>query len=94
MLAFLDFRLLEDEPLRVVPTADFTERAQNWLTPSNHNHLRITRVLKSLRLLGLEEEARASFRCLEGLYGKEFAAPRSRISEESFSYWRSAAGTE
>jgi hypothetical protein len=90
MLAFFGFRLLEDESLRVVPAADFVEQAQNWLTPSNHNHLRITRILTSLRLLGLDEEAAALFRCLEGLYGRESAEPRPRISEETFSYWRSA----
>jgi hypothetical protein len=90
MLAFFGFRLLEDEPFRVVPAADFAERAQNWLTPANHNHLRITRILKSLRLLGLEEEAAALFRCLEGLHGKESRATRPRISEETFRYWRSA----
>lgn len=27
-----------------------------WVTPRNHNFLRITRILKSLRLFGLEEE--------------------------------------
>ena len=43
MLAFLGFRLVEDEPLRVVPAAHFAERAKNWLTPANHNHLRRTR---------------------------------------------------
>lgn len=90
MLAFLGFRLVEEEPLRVVPAAHFAERAKNWLTPANHNHLRLTRILKSLRLLGLEEEAAALFRCLEGLYGKESVSPRPRISEETFSYWRSA----
>ena len=94
MLAFFGFSLLEDEPLRVVPADDFAGQAQNWLTPSNHNHLRITRILKALRLLGLEEEAAAFFRCLEGLYGKESVTPRPRISEETLSYWRSAVGAD
>jgi hypothetical protein len=94
ILAFFGFCLQEDEPLRVVPAADFAEQAQNWLTPANHNHLRITRILKSLRLMGLEEEAAAFFRCLEGLYGKESVTPIPRISEETFNYWRSAVDTE
>jgi len=42
----------------------FAERAKNWVTPGNHNHLRITRVLKSLRLLGLEPETAGFFECL------------------------------
>jgi hypothetical protein len=75
MLAFFGFRLLVDEPLRVVPAADFAEQEQNWLTPGNHNHLRITRILNSLRSLGLEEEATALFRCLESLHGKDPGRP-------------------
>ena len=31
---------------------------QNWRTQHNHNHLRITRVIRSLRLFGREEEAK------------------------------------
>jgi hypothetical protein len=94
MLVFYGLELIEDSPPRVVPSKSFRERSSNWLTPSNHNHLRITRILKSLQLLGLEEEAAALFRCLEGLYGKESVTPRPRISEETFSYWRSAAGKD
>jgi hypothetical protein len=94
MLIFYGFELVEDDPLRVVPSESFDERSRNWLTLSNHNHLRITRILKSLRVLGLEEEAAAFFRCLAGLYGKESATNAPRISEETFSYWRSAANSE
>ena len=94
MLVFYGFELQEDDSLRIVPSKSFGERSRNWLTPSNHNHLRITRILKSLRLLGLEEEAAVFFRCLAGLYGKESATPAPRISEETFSYWRSAANSE
>lgn len=31
--------------------------AEFWCTDRDHNHLRITRMLKSLMLLGLEKEA-------------------------------------
>lgn len=34
---------------------------KNWRIPRNHNHLRITRVIRSLRLFGLEEEAQRFF---------------------------------
>jgi hypothetical protein len=91
MLVFYGFELVEDDPLRVVPSESFPEQSTNWLELSNHNHLRITRILKSLRLLGLEEESAAFFRCLAGLYGKESATAAPRISEETFHYWRSAA---
>ena len=35
----------------------FLERNNHWITKYNHNHLRITRVIKSLRLLTSEEAA-------------------------------------
>jgi hypothetical protein len=91
MLAFYGLELVGDRPLRIVPSASFSEQAENWLTPLNHNHLRITRILESLMLLGLEEEAAAFFGCLEGLYGKESARVEPRISEETFHFWRMAA---
>src|SRR5947208_7865434 len=47
MLRFYGLGLEED----VRRGANFEERAGNWLSPWNHNHLRITRILKSLRIL-------------------------------------------
>ena len=35
----------------------FLERNNHWVTKYNHNHLRITRVIKSLRLLASDEAA-------------------------------------
>jgi len=35
----------------------FLERNDHWVTKYNHNHLRITRVIKSLRLLASDEAA-------------------------------------
>ena len=64
----------------------FSERKQNWVWFSNHNHLRITRILKSLCLLGLEKYAQALFKCLEEIYHLE----NGKISSESFSYWQNA----
>ena len=94
MLVFYGFKLIEEDPLRVVPSESFIERSRNWLRLSNHNHLRITRILRSLRLVGLEEEAVALSRCLAALSEKESSSPEPRISEETFGYWRAAAGVE
>jgi len=93
MLAFYGLEMLATMPLRVACAESFPERAENWLMPSNHNHLRITRILKSLCLLGLEDQASALFRFLEVLYKMESASPSPRISLETFGYWRSAVGT-
>ena len=35
----------------------FLQRNNHWITKYNHNHLRITRVIKSLRLLASDEAA-------------------------------------
>jgi hypothetical protein len=69
----------------------FYEGSRHWVTPGNHNHLRITRILKSLRLLGLEAEAGEFFGWLEGVYQEEKKKARPGISERSFEFWRQAA---
>jgi len=53
---------------------------------TNHNWLRITRVLASLKLFGLEEECQAFFKCLKRLHEEE-----GLVSDNSFSYWKAAA---
>jgi hypothetical protein len=72
----------------VVRAENFAERAQNWLWPGNHNHLRLTRILRSLRVLGLGAESAALFATLDEIY-REFP---DRISERTFAFWRDAAG--
>ena len=65
---------------------NFAERAENWLWPDNHNHLRITRILRCCWLLGLEAEARASLAALE-----EIARERPRgVTARSVQFWRGA----
>ena len=91
MLAFFGFELVNENPLRVVPSKLFAEQAENWLRPSNHNYRRITRIIKSLRLLGLDDQALAFFRCLARLYDKETETAEPRISRETFAFWKAAA---
>jgi hypothetical protein len=76
----------EAKPVRIFEGPNFSQRAPAWLTPGNHNFLRLTRILKSLMLLGLEEHALALFACLEKLYEKESAI----IGARTFGYWRKA----
>jgi hypothetical protein len=73
-------------PVRIGQAPDFHRRAQVWLRPGNHNYLRITRILKSLVLLGLEDYARALLAFLEKLYATESAA----IGARTLDYWRRA----
>ncbi|KAK0931511.1 hypothetical protein LTR29_016400 [Friedmanniomyces endolithicus] len=66
MMAFFGWELATEEmaeDLRVrvgypVPRRNFRDLAeQSWLQHSNHNQLRITRIIRSMRILGLYEEA-------------------------------------
>lgn len=90
MAQFYGFKILPGPPVALERAATFAGQAANWLHPYNHNHLRITRILKCLSLLGLGAEARAFFDCLAELYGEEQHHPRPRISRETFRYWQSA----
>ncbi len=93
MLRFYGFRLDGscDEP-DVRRSEQFEARAANWMTPGNHNHLRITRILACLRTLGLSRHSKAFFRALQEVYAGETQAKSRAISEESFAFWKSAAG--
>ena len=56
-----DIRQSELAQLNLVKSArwflGFLERNDHWITKYDHNHLRITRVIKSLRLLASDEAA-------------------------------------
>jgi hypothetical protein len=65
---------------------DFRARAQNWLWPMNHNHLRLTRILRSTLLLGLEPQSKALFHALNRIY-REFP---DRISTRTHAFWSDA----
>jgi hypothetical protein len=88
MLGFYGLSCQEKENgrIEIKINESFSERKHNWVWFSKHNHLRITRILKSLRLLGLEKYAQALFKCLEEIYNLE----NGKISYESFSYWQNA----
>jgi hypothetical protein len=91
MLAFYGLEIVALHPAAVRPAASFTERSENWLTANNHNHLRITRILKSLRILGLETEVTAFFDCLADIYREESTKAFPGISDETIRFWHSAA---
>jgi hypothetical protein len=88
MLAFYGFALEGDA---VVEGPRFGAASRNWLHAGNHNHLRLTRMLRSLRVLGLEQEAATLWAALRALYERETAAGRRTITAETFAFWRQAA---
>jgi hypothetical protein len=85
LVVFLDFLGLElCGDGRVEKAAHFDERIALWKY-TNHNWLRITRMLKSLRLVGLEAEAQQAWRCLRQLHDED-----GYVSAHSFHYWQTA----
>lgn len=89
MLGF--YGLHYDEATAQVVRADnFFIARQNWINPYNHNHRRITRILKCLTALGLGDRARAFFACLRDIYS-EFGRD---ISAQTFAYWSDAVGQD
>jgi hypothetical protein len=76
MLTFYGLELDDGDPADIsIDMADhFRERAASWLTPGNHNYLRLTRMLTSLRLLGCRDDSVAlhyARDCLQDLLAAE-----------------------
>lgn len=93
MLGFYGYKLAATEQLpRIVKSDEFRLRASEWMTPGNHNHLRITRILGSLRVLGCEPYAENFFRAPQEVYWSDLQKQSGAISDDTFSFWRSAAG--
>ena len=63
----------------------FEARARNWVSRFNHNHLRITRIIRCLRVLGLDEEAKAFFDAVKKVHDET-----GRISGRSLMFWTRA----
>jgi hypothetical protein len=84
---FLAFLGLRYEEGRVVEAPDFELKKDVFAAP-DHNWLRITRVLSSTRLLGLEGPSQALFRFLE----EYRASGQSGITPDTFRYWEQAGG--
>ncbi len=68
--------------------ARFGDRAQVWLHPGNHNHLRLTRIMDSLSSLGRRDDAIALQRCL---LEEICAGPDGRlVAARTIEFWRRA----
>jgi hypothetical protein len=74
--------------LHILRTDHFTGRARVWLSPGNHNHLRLTRIMISLSELGLPTQARALWECLSQI-AADFP---DRVTPATLEYWRAAGG--
>lgn len=73
-------------PYYIVRAPGFRKKFANWAVQFDHNHLRITRILRSLRVLDLQKEYKAFFAALECSYND----PMTSISAKSMGFWRLA----
>lgn len=88
MLAFYGFQARQSgAALRIERSPAWSGRAAVWLTPGNHNHLRLTRIMKSLMLLGQPELAQALY---ERLRDEAARAGSGLISQVTLRYWKDA----
>jgi Opioid growth factor receptor (OGFr) conserved region len=88
MLAFYGLeRLEEDGTVAIREASTIEDRGPRWWGAANHNHLRLTRIIDSLRSLGQEDEALALERCLQALRRHHATG----ISESTARYWTAAA---
>ena len=65
---------------------DFLSRSKSWRSEYNHNHLRITRILKCLVILGLKNEAQRSYSKILAILGNDVC----RIDYTALQYWKNA----
>ncbi len=88
MLTFYGLQCVEraDGNVLIAESDEYEERKPNWISPGNHNFLRLTRILVSLGLLGLEQHARALFKCLDRIYKQESRS----IGNTTYSFWKNA----
>ncbi|KAH7397704.1 opioid growth factor receptor conserved region-domain-containing protein [Cadophora sp. MPI-SDFR-AT-0126] len=84
ILWFYGFVLVEREDgIEVGRGANWDSHYAHWDARFDHNHLRITRIIRCLRVLGLEDEALAFYDALE--------QSACLVSSRSREYWRRAA---
>ena len=89
MLLFFGFRLAVAngaETVAISKGPDFDERRKVWLQGGNHNFLRITRILRSLTLLGCRQHASAFLELLEDIYAEH----PGTIGHTTVTFWRRA----
>jgi hypothetical protein len=79
----------EGSAVRMEPSTTLDERGPRWWGAGNHNHLRLTRIIASLGLLGLGPAAIA----LDGVLQRIRREHQTGISDETARYWSAAAAT-
>ncbi len=81
-------RIVEGRPRIEPDPSRWEDRKAEWLFPEDHNHLRITRILSSLAILGLGDYARAFHEALERLCATEEG--RRNVTPRTRAFWSGA----
>ena len=87
MLAFYGLALQPTAPPRLTRSERWPDRSSEWLHPGNHNLLRLTRIIRSLALLGQPDLARALYEALR----KE---GEGRVTAVTLEYWKEATDAD
>jgi len=85
-LEFYGFAVGEGE---IVRAENWDRKAENWWRRFDHNHLRITRIIRCLRVLGLDREAKMFWEAL--VAAKRKLGGWDAPGETSYMFWRRAA---
>jgi len=78
----LNFYGLTLENKCIVKNINYKERSYNWIYLHHHNYLRITRILKSLKLFGFYEEYNDFLKVL-----KEIKDENKSQLDKAYHYW-------
>jgi hypothetical protein len=70
----------------IVRGDNWKKASRNWVVRMDHNHLRITRILRCLRVLGCHHNCDALFSALQRVYND----PKTNIGERSMQFWERA----
>ena len=87
MLKFYGLALQPTTPPRVTRSDRWQERSMEWLHAGNHNLLRLTRIIRSLTLLGQPELARA-------IYDRLKNECKGRVTAVTLEYWKEATDAD
>ncbi|MBA2117692.1 opioid growth factor receptor-related protein [Bremerella alba] len=80
---FLGFELNDEG--QFISELGLASNRENWHSPMNHNQLRITRVIRSMRLFGFQREAEALFEAVT-----HSAVQSQCVTERTLAYWKQA----
>lgn len=88
MMEFYGFVVNRDNDK--IKSIDDVAVVHHWRTIGNHNYKRITRILKSLKLMGLDTDAEMIF----SAFSSAVMRMRLKVSNNTIQYWNDAIGNK